>query len=63
MGKFQYGVNPQYNITKELLEKILNKKVKMIRMEVNLNGNKTQKDTEIRDKDMDEVSNILKCVM
>ncbi|HWY11696.1 MAG TPA: hypothetical protein VN026_10245 [Bacteroidia bacterium] len=62
-GQFQYAVNPQYLITTDILSKVLDKKVKMIRIEVDLNGNKTNEDSEIRDKDMDEVSRLLKCVM
>lgn len=62
-GKFQYGLTPQYLITTELLTKILDKKVKLIRIEVDKNGNKKNEDTEIRDKDLLEISNVLKCVM
>ncbi len=61
-GNFQYGIDAQFEVTKDALAKIQNKKVKMVRMEVDMNGNKFNKDTEIKDKKQDEISNLLKCV-
>ena len=62
-GRFQYAIDNFYYISKEDLLKILDKKVKLIRMAVNYNGKIETKDTELKDGKMLDLSSQLKCVM
>ncbi len=62
LGNYQYGIDLQYQITNENWLKIANKEIKMVRIEVDLNGAKTYRDTEINKSSKLDISDLLKCV-
>jgi hypothetical protein len=62
-GNFQYGIELHYFISTETLSKIINKKVKMIRIEADRNKLLNQFDADVKEKNMSVISDILKCVM